>query len=66
MIAKLITYGKTRQQAITKMQQALDELIIDGINTNQSLHQKIIKDQAWQTEAQNIHFLENWLQKHDT
>lgn len=34
MIAKIISYGKDRDEAIKKMERALDELLIDGVETN--------------------------------
>ncbi|MCL2353651.1 MAG: acetyl-CoA carboxylase biotin carboxylase subunit, partial [Defluviitaleaceae bacterium] len=34
MVAKVITHGKDRAEAIAKMKRALDELVIDGIETN--------------------------------
>ncbi len=43
MIAKLITYGDTREVAIRRMQNALSETIIDGIKTNIPLHELFLK-----------------------
>ncbi|HHV6350019.1 TPA: acetyl-CoA carboxylase biotin carboxylase subunit, partial [Haemophilus influenzae] len=45
MIAKLITYGDTREVAIRRMQNALSETIIDGIKTNIPLHELILEDE---------------------
>ena len=45
MIAKLITYGHTRDVAIRRMQNALSETIIDGIKTNIPLHELILEDE---------------------
>ena len=45
MIGKLITYGETREIAISRMKNALAELIIDGIKTNIELHQFIMNDE---------------------
>ena len=62
LIGKLICHGQTRQQAIAKTLQALDELIIAGIKTNISLHRDVIlADPKFAHEAQNIHYLENKL-----
>jgi len=44
LIAKLITYGRTREQAIAKMKQALDEMVIDGIKTTIPFHQKMLEN----------------------
>ncbi|MEX4373926.1 acetyl-CoA carboxylase biotin carboxylase subunit [Haemophilus influenzae] len=58
MIAKLITYGDTREVAIRRMQNALSETIIDGIKTNIPLHELILEDENFQKGGTNIHYLE--------
>ena len=42
MIAKLITTAQTREEAITKMQRALDEFLVEGIKTTIPFHQKVM------------------------
>ena len=44
MIAKIITFGVNRNEAISKMKRALEELVIDGINTNRDFLFEIIKN----------------------
>jgi acetyl-CoA carboxylase, biotin carboxylase subunit len=44
LIAKVITHGSTRTEAIAKMRCALDEFIIGGIRTNIPLHQALLRD----------------------
>ena len=44
LIAKVITHGATRAEAILRMRCALDELIIGGIRTNVPLHQALLRD----------------------
>lgn len=61
MIAKLITYGDTREVAIRRMQNALAETIIDGIKTNIPLHELILEDENFQKGGTNIHYLEKKL-----
>ncbi len=61
LIGKLITYGDTREIAIARMLNALDELVIDGIKTNIALHQELMNDENFQKGAQNIHYLEKKL-----
>lgn len=61
MIGKLISYGKTRAEAIARMRNALDEIIIDGIKTNIELHQRIFHDQSFIEGGTNIHYLEKML-----
>ena len=47
MIAKVITVAQTRQEAIAKMERALDEFIIEGIETTIPFHQKLMKDKKF-------------------
>ena len=61
LIAKLITWGKTRDEAMARMRNALDELIVDGIKTNADLHRMLTRDQAFGQGAVNIHYLEKKL-----
>jgi acetyl-CoA carboxylase, biotin carboxylase subunit len=44
LIAKIITHGQTRDEAIARMRTALDELIVGGIRTNLPLHQALLRD----------------------
>jgi acetyl-CoA carboxylase biotin carboxylase subunit len=61
LIAKIIAYGDSRENALVKMRNALEEMVIEGIKTNLSLHQELLHDGAFQQGEVNIHFLEHWL-----
>ena len=61
LIAKLISYGNDREQALTKMQIALDELLIDGIKSNIPLQRDLVRDPEFQKGGINIHYLEEKL-----
>ncbi|WNC69075.1 acetyl-CoA carboxylase biotin carboxylase subunit [Thalassotalea nanhaiensis] len=61
MIGKLITYGETREVAIARMKNALDELVIDGIKTNIALQEDIMNDVGFARGGANIHYLEKKL-----
>ena len=61
MIGKLITYGATREQAISKMRIALSEMMIDGIKTNIPLHADLMADAAFHSGGTSIHYLEKKL-----
>lgn len=63
MIGKLISYGETRDVAIARMRNALDEIIIDGIKTNIELHQRIMHNQSFIEGGTNIHYLEKMLKE---
>jgi acetyl-CoA carboxylase biotin carboxylase subunit len=61
LIGKLISYGSTRDEALARMQNALDELLIDGIRTNTPLHKDILRDPNFRRGGTNIHYLEHML-----
>ena len=58
MIAKLISYGDTREQAIRRMRIALSEMMVDGIKTNIPLHQELMLDERFIQGGTSIHYLE--------
>ena len=62
MIGKLIVHAPTREQAIRKMQNALKEMVIEGIKSNITLQQFILSDANFQAAKFNIHHLEHILQ----
>ena len=61
LIAKLISHGASRDQALTRMQIALDELLIDGIKSNIPLQRDLVRDPEFQKGRINIHYLEEKL-----
>lgn len=61
MIGKLIAYGETREVALARMRNALDETVIDGIKTNIPLHLNILRDSKFQEGKFHIHYLEQKL-----
>ncbi len=61
MIAKLIVYGDTRAQAIARMQIALSETIVEGIQTNVPLHRELMRDAHFVEGGTSIHYLEHML-----
>jgi len=61
MIGKLITFGSTREIAIARMDTALSEMVVQGINTNIPLQQDIISDNSFKAGGTNIHYLEKKL-----
>ncbi|MEZ2722274.1 acetyl-CoA carboxylase biotin carboxylase subunit [Paenalcaligenes hominis] len=63
MIGKLITYGTTREQAIARMDIALSEMVVEGINTNILLHRELMQDPVFQEGGFSIHYLEEKLAK---
>lgn len=63
MVAKVITHGSTREEALARMRLALSEMIVDGISTNIPLHRDILDDPAFCAGGVDIHHLERWLQQ---
>ena len=62
LIAKVISHGETRESALARMRQALDELIVEGIRTNTPLHRELVVDPAFQAGGVSIHYLESKLE----
>jgi len=63
LIAKLIVHGDTRELAIDRMTNALEECAVEGIKTNIALHKSILSDANFRRGGTNIHYLENKLKK---
>jgi acetyl-CoA carboxylase biotin carboxylase subunit len=61
MIAKVLTYGDTRDQAIRRMRIALSEMAVEGIQTNLALHRELLADARFVTGGTSIHYLEQKL-----
>ena len=61
LIGKLITWGDDREIARRRMKNALDELVVEGIKTNQPLHRDLIRDGGFKQVEFTIHYLEKLL-----
>ncbi len=61
MIAKVIAFGNTRGEAILRMRRALDSFVIQGINTNIKLQQKIVTDEDFVRGRLSTAFMERFL-----
>lgn len=61
MIAKVITHGATRDEALNRMRTALSQLRIEGISSNVALHRDILQDPDFCAGCVDIHHLERWL-----
>ncbi|MDA9102169.1 acetyl-CoA carboxylase biotin carboxylase subunit [Gammaproteobacteria bacterium] len=67
LLAKIITQANSRESAIKRMLSALDEFFIEGIKTNHSLHQKLLRDEVFINNKHTINYLENeFLKKHES
>ncbi|HET8598040.1 MAG TPA: acetyl-CoA carboxylase biotin carboxylase subunit [Castellaniella sp.] len=61
MVAKLITYGDDRHQALMRMDIALSEMIVEGVRTNIPLHRELLQDENFIKGGTSIHYLEHKL-----
>ncbi|MGC4376507.1 acetyl-CoA carboxylase biotin carboxylase subunit [Fictibacillus sp. Mic-4] len=61
MIAKVITYGSTRQEAIDRMKRALSEFVIEGVHTTIPFHLRLLNHETFV----NGHFNTKFLELHD-
>jgi acetyl-CoA carboxylase biotin carboxylase subunit len=61
MIAKVITYGDTREQAVARMTIALSEMVVEGIKTNIPVHRELMADSRFMAGGTSIHYLEHKL-----
>ena len=62
MIAKLIVHGKTRNSALMRLRRALEEFVIEGVQTTIPLHQEIISQPEFIDGQYNIHWLEHYME----
>ena len=60
MIAKLITVAQTREEAISKMERALDEFIIEGIKTTIPFHKKLMRNKDFRKGNYTTKFMEDF------
>jgi acetyl-CoA carboxylase, biotin carboxylase subunit len=60
MIAKLIVNGSTREEAIARMQSALDEFVIEGVQTTLPFHRRVMRNAAFRAGDFDTHFLETF------
>lgn len=53
LLAKLVTWGRTRDEAVARMRRALDEFQVEGVKTTLEMHRRLMEDEEFQ--AGNIH-----------
>jgi acetyl-CoA carboxylase biotin carboxylase subunit len=61
LVAKLITYGNDRGEAIRRMQRALSMFIVEGIYTSIPLHQRILADADFQAGRFDTNFIKRFM-----
>jgi len=65
MIAKLIVYGNTRNEALMRLKRALGEYVIEGVKTTLPLHNRLVADNDFVNGDYDIHWLERFM-SHNT
>ena len=63
LIAKLIIRGTSREECLMRMHRALSECVVDGIETNLALHERILQEEDFRNGNFDIHWLEDLLAK---
>ncbi len=61
LVAKVITTANTREAALKRMRNALEEMVVQGIRTNIPLQQMLVTDEGFLKGSVNIHYLEKKL-----
>jgi acetyl-CoA carboxylase biotin carboxylase subunit len=61
MVGKVIAYGASREQAMSRMRIALSEMVVEGILTNIPLHRELLNDTGFMRGGVSIHYLEQKL-----
>jgi acetyl-CoA carboxylase biotin carboxylase subunit len=65
LIAKLIVHGRDRQEALSRLQRALSEMVIEGIDTTLPLFDALLREPDILAGTYDIHWLEKWLEGYD-
>lgn len=63
LLAKVIVWGKTREEAIKRMQRALDEFIIEGVKTNIEFHKEILSSPLFKEGKTYVGFVKELLER---
>ncbi len=61
LIAKLIVYGATRNECLMRLRRALQEYVVDGVETTIQLHQRLVQEPDFLNGDYNIHWLEKFM-----
>jgi acetyl-CoA carboxylase, biotin carboxylase subunit len=61
LVGKLIVHGRTRNECLMRLRRALDEFVVDGIETTLPLFRTLVRNQDIQNGLYDIHWLEKFL-----
>ncbi len=60
MVAKLITFADTREEAVAKMKRALSEFVVEGVHTTIPFHEKLMDHEVFKSGDFDTKFLERY------
>jgi len=60
LVAKIIVWGRDRQESISRMKRALDMTVVEGVQTTIPLHQRILLDEDFRAGRITTRFLDRW------
>jgi acetyl-CoA carboxylase, biotin carboxylase subunit len=63
LLAKMIAFAKTREEAVSRMRRALEMTLVEGVNTTIPLLQRILNDPDFLSGNFNTRFLERWFRR---
>jgi acetyl-CoA carboxylase biotin carboxylase subunit len=61
LVGKLIVHGRTRNECLMRLRRALDEFVVDGVDTTLPLFRTLVRNPEIQNGQYDIHWLENFL-----
>jgi acetyl-CoA carboxylase, biotin carboxylase subunit len=61
LVGKLIVHGRTRNECLMRLRRALDEFVIDGVDTTLPLFRSLVRNPDIQNGLYHIHWLENFI-----
>lgn len=64
LISKLIVHGSTREECLMRLKRSLEEYVIGGIQTTIPIHQALMDDKDFVAGQYNIHWLEEFIERH--
>ncbi len=61
LVGKLIVHGRTRNECLMRLRRALDEFVVDGVDTTLPLFRTLVRNPDIQNGQYDIHWLEHFL-----
>jgi len=65
LVAKVISTGKNRDEAIARMLRALGEMKVDGIKTTIPFHLEVLKDEVFRSGRYSTSFVEHFMERRE-